>query len=100
MPEPEADKAPRSRTFAIRLVATLLAVVLVGVAVFDADEPVGRPRAAPDRRTFRAPRRDRQDRQRPDAEGRPFLVYFGYTHCPDVVRPRLRGSPIFWKDGG
>jgi hypothetical protein len=46
MPEAEANDAPRSRAFAIRVVATLVAVALVGLAAFMLTSPSERPRGA------------------------------------------------------
>ena len=46
MPEAETNDAPRSRAFAIRVVATVLAVALVGLAAFLLTNPSNRPRSA------------------------------------------------------
>ena len=46
MPEAEANNAPRSRAFAIRMVAALVVIALVGLAAFMLTGSAQRPRAA------------------------------------------------------
>jgi protein SCO1/2 len=100
MPEAEADKAPRSRKFPIRLVAALLAVALVGFAAFMLTNPSERPRAALIGGAFALQDGDGKTVSDQTLKGRPFLVYFGYTHCPDVCPTELaRISDILGKMG-
>jgi protein SCO1/2 len=100
MPEAEADKAPRSRKFPIRLIAALLAVALVGFAAFMLTNPSERPRAALIGGAFALQDGDGKTVSDQTLKGRPFLVYFGYTHCPDVCPTELaRISDILGKMG-
>ena len=41
------------------------------------------------RRAFQARRSERAGGQRSGLKGRPFLVFFGFTHCPDVCPTTL-----------
>jgi protein SCO1 len=100
MPEAEADKAPRSRAFPIRLVAAFLAVALVGFAAFMLTNPSERPRAALIGGAFALEDGGGKTVSDQTLKGRPFLVYFGYTHCPDVCPTELaRISDILGKMG-
>src|ERR1700760_1313192 len=100
MPEAEADKSPRSRAFPIRLVAALLAVALVGFAAFMLTSPAERPRAALIGGAFALQDGAGKTVSDQTLKGRPFLVYFGYTHCPDVCPTELaRISDILSKMG-
>jgi protein SCO1 len=100
MPEAEADKAPRSRAFPIRLVAAFLAVALVGFAAFMLTNPSERPRAALIGGAFALQDGAGKTVSEQTLKGRPFLVYFGYTHCPDVCPTELaRISDILGKMG-
>ena len=100
MPEAEADNAPRSRAFAIRIVATLVAVALVGFAAFMLTSPSERPRAALIGGAFALEDGAGKTVSDQTLKGRPFLVYFGYTHCPDVCPTELaRISDILGKMG-
>jgi protein SCO1 len=100
MPEPEPDSAPRSRAFAIRIVATLLAVAVVGFAAFLLTNPSERPRAALIGGAFALEDGAGKTISDQTLRGRPFLVYFGYTHCPDVCPTELaRISDILGKMG-
>ena len=89
MPAAEPNDAQRSRTFAVRALAILLAVVVAGVVAFMVASPRGRPRAALIGGAFSL--EDGAGRTVSDQtlHGRPFLVYFGYTHCPDVCPTEL-----------
>jgi protein SCO1 len=89
MPAAEPKNAPRSRSFAIRALATLFAVTVLGVVAFMLASPPGRPRAALIGGAFSL--EDAAGRTVSDQtlHGRPFLVYFGYTHCPDVCPTEL-----------
>ena len=89
MPEAEANNAPRSRAFAIRIAATLIAVALLGVAAFMLTSPPGRSRAALIGGTFALEDGAGKTISDQTLKGRPFLVYFGYTHCPDVCPTEL-----------
>jgi protein SCO1 len=100
MPEAESSDAPRSRAFAIRIVATLVAVAVVGFAAFLLTNPSERPRAALIGGAFALEDGAGKTVSDQTLRGRPFLVYFGYTHCPDVCPTELaRISDILGKMG-
>jgi protein SCO1/2 len=100
MPEAEANNAPRSRRFGVRIVATLVAVALVGLAAFLLTSPSERPRAALIGGAFALEDGAGKTVSDQTLKGRPFLVYFGYTHCPDVCPTELaRISDILSKMG-
>jgi protein SCO1 len=89
MPEAAPDNAPRSRAFAIRAVATLVVVILLGVAAFLLTSPPMRTRAALIGGSFALQNGSGKTVSNLTLKGRPFLVYFGYTHCPDVCPTEL-----------
>src|SRR6516164_8008150 len=89
MPEAEPDAAPRSRALAIRAVATLVVLALLGLAAFLITSPPERPRAALIGGPFALQTGDGKSVSDQTLRGRPFLVYFGYTHCPDVCPTEL-----------
>jgi protein SCO1/2 len=100
MPEPEPKSAPRSRKVAIRVVATIVAIALVGLAAFLLTSPSERPRGALIGGAFALEDGDGKTVSDQTLKGRPFLVYFGYTHCPDVCPTELaRVSDILGKMG-
>jgi protein SCO1 len=100
MPEAEPSNASRSRAFAIRIVATLIAVAVVGLAAFMLLSPSERPRAALIGGAFALEDGNGKTVSDETVRGRPFLVYFGYTHCPDVCPTELaRISDILSKMG-
>jgi protein SCO1 len=84
MPEAETNNTPRSRAFAIRIAATLVAVALVGFAAFVLTSPSERPRGALIGGAFALEDGAGKTVSDQTLRGKPFLVYFGYTHCPDV----------------
>jgi protein SCO1/2 len=101
MPEPEPNSAPRSRKVAIRAVAMLVVVAAVGIAAFMLTNPSQRPRGALIGGAFALEDGDGKTVSDQTLKGRPFLVYFGYTHCPDVCPTELaRVSDILGKMGG
>jgi protein SCO1 len=100
MPEAEANNAPRSRAFAIRIAAILVAVALVGFAAFILTSPSERPRGALIGGAFALEDGAGKTISDRTLRGKPFLVYFGYTHCPDVCPTELsRISDILGKMG-
>jgi protein SCO1/2 len=100
MPEAEVDKAPRSQALAMRIVAVLVAVALVGFVAFMLTSPSERPRAALIGGAFALEDGAGKTVSDQTLKGRPFLVYFGYTHCPDVCPTELaRISDILSKMG-
>jgi protein SCO1/2 len=100
MPEAEANNAPRSRTFAIRIIATVLAVALVGLAAFMLTSPSERPRGALIGGAFALQDGAGKTVSDQTLKAKPFLVYFGYTHCPDICPTELaRISDILEKMG-
>jgi protein SCO1/2 len=100
MPEVEPETAPRSRAFAIRVVATLAVAALLGLAAFMLTSPPERPRAALIGGPFALQDGNGKTVSDQTLRGRPFLVYFGYTHCPDVCPTELaRISDILSKMG-
>jgi protein SCO1/2 len=100
MPKVEANKAPRSMAFVIRAVAAAVVVVVLGFAAFILTTPADRPRAALIGGPFTLENGDGKTVSDQTLKGRPFLVYFGYTHCPDVCPTELaRISDILTKMG-
>jgi protein SCO1 len=100
MPDAKANNAPRSRTFAIRIVATLIAVALVGFSAFVLTSPSERPHVALIGGAFELEDGAGKTVSDQTLRGKPFLVYFGYTHCPDVCPTELaRISDILSKMG-
>jgi protein SCO1/2 len=100
MPDAETNNGMRSRVFAIRIVATLVAVAIVGLAAFMLTSPSERPRAALIGGAFALEDGAGKTISDQTLKGRPFLVYFGYTHCPDVCPTELaRISDILGKMG-
>jgi protein SCO1/2 len=100
MPNAETNNGMRSRVFAIRIVATLVAVAVVGLAAFMLTSPSERPRAALIGGAFALEDGAGKTISDQTLKGRPFLVYFGYTHCPDVCPTELaRISDILSKMG-
>ena len=89
MPEAEPPAAPRSRASAIRAVAAAFAIIAAGVLAFVLTNPPWEPRAALIGGPFVL--QDGNGRTVSDRtlKGRPYLVYFGYTHCPDVCPAEL-----------
>jgi protein SCO1/2 len=100
MQEAKSSNAPRSRAFAIRIVATLVAIAVVGVAAFMLTSPSQRPRGALIGGAFALEDGAGKTVSDQTLRGKPFLVYFGYTHCPDVCPTELaRISDILGKMG-
>ncbi len=65
-----------------------LALVLAVIVYFGVKSPIG-PAAAAVGGPFRLEDQNGQPVTDQDMKGRPFLVFFGYTHCPDVCPTTL-----------
>ena len=89
MPEAQPNKEPRSAAFALRAAATAFVVVALGFAAFILISPSGRPRPSLIGGPFALENGDGKTVSDQTLRGRPFLVYFGYTHCPDVCPTEL-----------
>ena len=89
MPEDQPNKQPRSPVLAVRAVATALVVLALGFAAFILVSSTERPRAALIGGPFALENGDGKTVSNQTLRGRPFLVYFGYTHCPDVCPTEL-----------
>jgi protein SCO1 len=100
MPASQPNNAPRSHLFAIRAVVALAAVVVLGLAALWVVSSPEKPRAALIGGAFALEDGDGKTVSDQTLRGRPFLVYFGYTHCPDVCPTELaRISDILAKMG-
>jgi protein SCO1 len=100
MPASQPNNAPRSQLFAIRAVVALVAVVVLGLAALWIVTSPDNPRAALIGGAFALEDGDGKTISDQTLRGRPFLVYFGYTHCPDVCPTELaRISDILTKMG-
>jgi protein SCO1 len=88
MPASPVNTAPRPRPSAILAVTLLVLVALVGLAAYLAASSPGRPRALIGG-AFALQDGDGKTISDQTLHGRPFLVYFGYTHCPDVCPTEL-----------
>jgi protein SCO1 len=89
MPAVQPKNAPGSRVFALRAIVTLMAIAVLGVAAFLVMSGSEKPRAALIGRAFSLKAGDGKTVSDETLRGRPFLVYFGYTHCPDVCPTEL-----------
>ena len=89
MPEAQPNNSQRSTAFVVRAVAAALVVVALGFAAFILTSPSERPRAALIGGAFALEEGDGKTISDQTLRGRPFLVYFGYTHCPDVCPTEL-----------
>jgi protein SCO1 len=89
MPAIEPQDATRSRVLALRVIATLMAIAVLGVAAFIVMSGSERPRTALIGGAFSLKAGDGKTVSDETLRGRPFLVYFGYTHCPDVCPTEL-----------
>jgi protein SCO1 len=77
-----------------------LALVFAVFIYFGARSPIG-PAAAAVGGPFRLEDQNGKPVTDQDMEGRPFLVFFGYTHCPDVCPTSLFDiSQVLQKLGG
>lgn len=100
MPEAQPNNAPRSAAFVIRVVVAALVVVVLGFAAFILMTPREGPRAALIGGPFTLQDGNGKAVSDQTLRGRPFLVYFGYTHCPDVCPTELaKISDILGKMG-
>jgi protein SCO1 len=100
MPASQPNNAPRSQLFPIRAVVMLVAVVVLGLAALWIASSPEKPRAALIGGAFALQDGDGKTISDQTLRGRPFLVYFGYTHCPDVCPTELaRISDILTKMG-
>jgi len=100
MPASQPNNAPRSQPFAIRAVVAVAAVAVLGLAALWIVSSPEKPRAALIGGAFALEDGDGKTISDQTLRGRPFLVYFGYTHCPDVCPTELaRISDILTKMG-
>lgn len=89
MPAVQPNTPPQSRTLAIRAIATLVAIAVLGLVAFMLTSSPDRPRAALIGGAFSLEDGAGKAVSDQTLRGRPFLVYFGYTHCPDVCPTEL-----------
>ncbi len=89
MPAVEPNKPPQSRTLAIRAIATVVAIAVLGLVALMLTSSRERPRAALIGGAFSLEDGAGKTVSDQTLRGRPFLVYFGYTHCPDVCPTEL-----------
>ena len=89
MPAVPPSNPPRSRVFALRIIAAAVLVTAAGVAAFLVASSSDRPPAALIGGAFSLEAGDGRTVSNDTLRGRPFLVYFGYTHCPDVCPTEL-----------
>ena len=89
MPAVPPSNPPRSRVFALRIIAAAVLVTAAGVAAFLVASSSDRRPAALIGGAFSLEAGDGRTVSNDTLRGRPFLVYFGYTHCPDVCPTEL-----------
>jgi len=98
MPAPESPqtKAPRALLWSLVAVAVLLTAAAIGLfALVSEKSGGGAQSSAAIGGPFRLASGDRTVTDA-DVRGAPFLVFFGYTHCPDVCPTTLfQMSEIF-----
>jgi protein SCO1/2 len=81
---------PRSSRIALILSAFLLGmVVFLGTVFLITGRQYGAPTASAIGGAFTLVDQDNKPISDTDLKGKPFLVFFGYTHCPDVCPTTL-----------
>ncbi|MFZ1963430.1 MAG: SCO family protein [Roseiarcus sp.] len=92
-------RPPRSRPSTRALAIAIASIALAGLAIWIVATPARNPSALVGG-PFALQTGDGKTLTDADLEGHPFLVYFGYTHCPDVcpttlaeISDVLRGMP-------
>src|ERR1044072_395552 len=81
---------PRSSRLALILSAFLLGLVVFFGAIFlITGRQYGTPTASPIGGAFSLTDQSGKTVTDQDLKGKPFLVFFGYTHCPDVCPTTL-----------
>jgi protein SCO1/2 len=81
-------KSPRSRPSTRALSFVIASIALVGLGVWIVATPARNPTVLVGG-PFTLQQGDGKTLTDADVRGRPFLVYFGYTHCPDVCPTTL-----------
>jgi protein SCO1 len=89
MPAVQPDDAPRNRALSTRSLAVLGAVVVLALGAFLLINPSTKPHPALIGGAFSLEDGNGKTVSDQTLRGRPFLVYFGYTHCPDVCPTEL-----------
>lgn len=80
---------PRARRLALPLTLLLIAVATLGTALYITVRPESRPIASTIGGAFALAGPDGRTVTDRDLRGTPFLVFFGFTHCPDVCPTKL-----------
>ncbi len=87
---PNEPKTPRSLSMILAGLAVLLAFLAIGVGALVSEKPgSGAPSTAAIGGPFRLEAGGGRIVTDADFRGAPFLVFFGYTHCPDVCPTTL-----------
>ena len=81
-------RPPRSRPSTRALAIAIASIALAGLAIWIVATPARNPSALVGG-PFALQTGDGKTLTDADLEGHPFLVYFGYTHCPDVCPTTL-----------
>jgi protein SCO1 len=89
MPGSDLNNAPSSRAFAVGAIVTVVAVIGLGLAALSIARFSDKPRTALIGGAFALQDGEGKTISDQSLRGRPFLVYFGYTHCPDVCPTEL-----------
>jgi protein SCO1/2 len=89
MPANQPNDASRPRALTIRVGLIAAAVIVIALAAFKLTLSSDAPRAAMIGGAFALKDADGKTVSEQTLSGRPFLVYFGYTHCPDVCPTEL-----------
>jgi protein SCO1 len=89
MPQDKPSVPAISRSRKIVLLAALLGVAALGLAEVSLWQAPSQQAASLIGGPFKLDGPDGRSVTDADMKGRPFLVYFGYTHCPDVCPTTL-----------
>jgi protein SCO1/2 len=88
-PDPAKNREPRPRAFRSFVVLVAVAVALLALAAGLLMRTSGGSNASLIGGAFALQDGAGRTISRESLQGRPFLVYFGYTHCPDVCPTEL-----------
>jgi protein SCO1/2 len=87
-PEPASSPRPRTLLWLLASFAAVLALSAIGLSLLAPEKP-GAPAPAAIGGPFVLETGDGRKVSDADLRGAPFLVVFGYTHCPDVCPTTL-----------